>query len=95
MLAEAGITDPERLALPAGGLRILEDDDVVAWVWSLSGSAPHLFGDRRDAFEAELRRVLRDASPGGVFAEWPPDTDLRVWRKPGHASPAHPQAVLR
>ena len=30
-------------------------DDLVAWVYSLSGSAPHLFGDRLDEFESDLR----------------------------------------
>ncbi len=82
VLAAAGFAGPERLALPPGGPRVMDEDDVVAWVWSLSGSAPHLFGDRRDAFESDLRRLLHDASPDGRFAEWPADTDVRIWRTP-------------
>lgn len=82
VLAAAGFAGPERLALPAHRPRNMDEDDVVAWVWSLAGSAPHLFGDRRDAFEADLRRVIREASPSGAFAEWPADTDVRIWRNP-------------
>jgi hypothetical protein len=47
----------------------------------MSDSAPHLFGDRAEAFEIELRRLLNDASPSGRFAEIPRDTEVNVWRK--------------
>lgn len=82
VLAIAGFVGPARLRLPGGGLWLRREDDVVAWVWSLSGSAPHLFGERLPAFEAELRAVLRVASPTGMFADWLPDTDVRIWRTP-------------
>jgi SAM-dependent methyltransferase len=85
VLAAAGFVGPERLVLPAAGPRLLNEDDVVAWVWSMSGSAPHHFGDRRPAFEAELRALLRAASAAGLFAEQPPDTEVRVWRTLGSA----------
>lgn len=83
VLAAAGFLGPERFHLPPAGPLLRTEDDLVAWVWSLSGSAPHLFDTRRDDFEAELRAVLRQAAPAGVFAEWLPDTDVRIWRKPG------------
>ncbi len=82
ILAAAGFAEPVRLVLPPRGPWVRGEDDVVAWVWSLSGSAPHLFGARRGEFEAELRGLLRDASPAGVFADWPPETEVRVWRTP-------------
>lgn len=91
VLATAGYLGPERLALPAGSPRILGEDDVVAWVWSLSSSAPHLFGERRGEFEAELRALLRAASPTGTFAEWPPDTEVRIWRTPSPVRQSHPR----
>lgn len=81
VLAAAGFRGPERLHLPLAGPLRRTEDDLVAWVWSLSGSAPHLFGDERAAFEAELRALLRAAAPEGVFAEWSPETDVRIWRK--------------
>jgi SAM-dependent methyltransferase len=82
VLAEAGYLEPQRIHLPHNAPLLRSEDDLVAWVWSLSGSAPHLFGERRGEFEAELRAVLREASPDGVFAEWLPDTDVRIWRTP-------------
>jgi SAM-dependent methyltransferase len=82
VLRGSGFVGPERLRLPGGGPWLRREDDVVAWVWSLAGSAPHLFGDRLAVFEAELRAVLRSHSSTGMFAEWLPDTDVRVWRTP-------------
>jgi len=91
VLAAAGFADPERLVLPPGGPWLRREDDVVAWVWSHSGSAPHLFGERLGEFEAELRAILRAASSTGTFAEWPPETEVRVWRTPGpQATPPTP-----
>lgn len=83
VLAAAGFLGPQRIHLPPAGPLLRSEDDLVAWVWSLSGSAPHLFGTRRGDFEADLRAVLHQASPDDVFAEWLPDTDVRIWRNPG------------
>ncbi len=82
ILRAAGFAEPEHLRVPAEEVMRRSEDDLVAWVYSLSGSAPHLFGDRRGAFERELRAVLRRASPSGWFNEQPPDTEVFVWRKP-------------
>ena len=82
VLGGAGFQDPEHLRVPAAGALVRTADDVVAWVYSLSSSAPHLFGDRRAAFEADLRRGLAEASPSHLFAEQPPDTEVFVWRTP-------------
>ena len=82
VLDGAGFVDFTRLRVPAGDVLIRTADDVVAWVFSRSVSAPHLFGDRLGAFEAELRQGLRDASPLNLFAERAPDTEVFLWRKP-------------
>ena len=82
VLSGAGFEGPKRVVVPAAAALVRTADDIVAWVYSLAGSAPHLFGDHRDTFETELRRVLRDASPAGRFAERPPDTEVFVWRTP-------------
>ena len=83
VLRNAGFQVPERVQVPAGGVQVRNADDLVAWVYSLSGSAPHLFGDRLDEFEADLRHLLQEASPSGLFAERPPDTEVFIWRTPG------------
>lgn len=80
IMRAAGYTGPERL--PAGGGTVYERsaDQVVASVFSLSWSAPHLFGERVADFERDLRAVLRSASPSGWFAERSRETVLVVWR---------------
>jgi SAM-dependent methyltransferase len=82
ILRNAGFQHPERVQIPADGVQDRNADDVVAWVYSLSGSAPHLFGDRLDEFETDLRRLLDEASPSGLFSEQPPDTEVFIWRRP-------------
>lgn len=55
-------------------------DEVVAAVFSLSSAAPHLFGADVERFEADLRALLDDAAPAGVFSERTRDVALDVWR---------------
>jgi SAM-dependent methyltransferase len=81
IFARAGFSGPRRLVVPGGQLLERSLDDVVAGVFSMSYSAPHLFGTRREAFEADLRRLLRAASPSGLYSELQPGTEVFVWRK--------------
>jgi hypothetical protein len=83
VVSAAGFVGFERLRVPAGEVLIRSDDDIVAWVFSRSSSAPHLFGDRRNEFEAQSRRVLHEAAPSRWFAEGAPTTEVFIWRKPG------------
>lgn len=55
-------------------------DDLVAWVFSTSSTAPHLFGGQRDRFEADLRALLDKASSSGHFSVPLSDTTLRIRR---------------
>ena len=57
-------------------------DTVVANYFSLSWAAPRWFGDRRADFEADLRRLLYQHSPDGLFSDWPGDTELVIATKP-------------
>lgn len=84
VLARAGFSGPERHVVPGGQALERTGDDVVAWVFSMSFSAPHLFGTALGAFEADLRRLLEDASPSGRFSERLPGTEVFVW----HTDPA-------
>jgi SAM-dependent methyltransferase len=79
IVAAAGFHDPK--LLDVGGGRVFErsEDDVVASVFSLSSAAPHLFGERLDEFEAELRALLRRASPQGRFSERAREVALEIW----------------
>ncbi len=75
----AGFTDPNRVEVP-GPLVVRDVDDIVASVFSLSGAAPHLFGDRRQSFEDELRELLRAVSPDGPFSEQMRESAIDIWR---------------
>lgn len=65
--------------------RILDrtTEDLIAWVFSASSTAPHLFGNRLKQFESDLRRVLEDSSPSGHFSVPLSATTLRIRRLRG------------
>ncbi|WP_326565302.1 methyltransferase domain-containing protein [Amycolatopsis rhabdoformis] len=75
----AGFSGPESISVP-GPTVIRDIDDIVASVFSLSSSAPHLFGARRSAFEGDLRRLLGAASSSGKFREQMREFVVDVWR---------------
>ena len=54
--------------------------EVASSIYSLSSSAPHLFGARLAEFDAELRALLTGASAGGAFSEQMRSITLSVWR---------------
>jgi SAM-dependent methyltransferase len=77
----AGFDGPIVVVVPDGRDLTRTVDDVVAEVFSMSSTAPHLFGARKSQFEQDLREVLgAGASPGGTFGVRLPDNELRVWR---------------
>jgi SAM-dependent methyltransferase len=75
----AGFEGPQRYEVPG---RVVERtaEQVLASVYSLSYSAPHLFGDRLTVFDEQLRQLLTDASDQGRFAEQMQSITLRIWR---------------
>lgn len=78
----AGFDPIEVVEVPGRQVITRTADDLVAALYSGSGTAPHLFGDRLPQFEAELRAILAETSPSGLFAEQTGDAEVRVWRKP-------------
>jgi SAM-dependent methyltransferase len=76
----AGFLDPTRIEVP-GHTVVRSADEIVASVFSLSYAAPHLFGDRRQVFEAALRDLLAKVSPEGQFSEQMRETAIDVWRR--------------
>jgi hypothetical protein len=80
IMKAAGFTGPSRREI-AGG-RIVERgvDEIVAAVFSLSGSAPHLFAADLPAFEADLRTLLTQASDAGRFSERTREMAVVTWR---------------
>jgi SAM-dependent methyltransferase len=74
----AGFPPMEEHVVPDGREVVRGVDDVVANVLSMSGTAPHLFGDRLDEFVAELRTALQPHAP---FRTVLGDNAVRIWRR--------------
>jgi SAM-dependent methyltransferase len=94
VFSAAGFGEPQTVEVPHNVARIRTVNEIVAAVYSLSYSAPHLFGDRKDEFEAELRELLASRSAlGGLFAEQVGSVQLTFWRAPegGFVEPPAPQ----
>jgi SAM-dependent methyltransferase len=61
---------------------VRDSESVLSGYFSMSSSAPHLFGDRVEDFAAEVRQLLASRSPEGVFRDWPGDTEVVLAGKP-------------
>jgi SAM-dependent methyltransferase len=73
---------PHRVVFAPGLPDLVRDSEsVLSGFFSLSFCAPHLFGDRVDAFAADVRALLAERSPEGVFWDWPGDTEVTIARK--------------
>lgn len=79
---QAGFGPAQIVTVPDGRIAERTADDLVALVFSTSATAPHLFGDRQDGYERDLRAILTRASPAGRFSVRLPDNTLRIWRLP-------------
>jgi SAM-dependent methyltransferase len=79
---QAGFLPAETVTVPDGRLVERTADDLVAMVFSLSSTAPHLFGGRQADYERDVREILARASPAGRFSLRLPDNILRIWRRP-------------
>jgi len=55
---------------------------VLSGYFSMSSSAPHLFGERINDFATEVRELLASRSADGVFWDWPGDTAVLLAHKP-------------
>ncbi|WP_017589630.1 class I SAM-dependent methyltransferase [Nocardiopsis ganjiahuensis] len=80
VMRRAGFTGPERFVVDEGRVAERGVDEIVSAVFSLSGSAPHLFAERLGAFESDLRHLLWEAAPGGRFAERTGRIEAVIWR---------------
>jgi SAM-dependent methyltransferase len=73
---------PESVFLPGIPDLLRDTESVLSGFFSVSFSAPHLYGDRVDEFAAEVRALLHERSPEGLFWDWPGDTEVILARKP-------------
>ena len=56
-------------------------DQIVAAIFSLSSSTPYLFGDRRAAFEADLRQLLHETNSTDLFSEHMQSIAAEIWQR--------------
>jgi SAM-dependent methyltransferase len=75
----AGFAGPQRLEVPGRAVERTADQ-IAAYVYSQSSSAPHLFGDHLQEFDRELRKLLAQASADGHFSEQMRSIALDIWR---------------
>ena len=73
---------PESIFVPGIPDLVRGTESVLSGYFSLSSSAPHLFGDRAEDFARDVRELLAARSPEGVFWDWPGDTEVILARKP-------------
>jgi SAM-dependent methyltransferase len=78
----AGFLPAETVTVPDQRAVERSIDDIVARVFSTSSTTPHLFGDRREDYERDMRDILAQASPPGRFSVRLPDNILRIWWLP-------------
>jgi hypothetical protein len=55
-------------------------ESVLAGYFSMSWSAPHLFGDGLEEFAADVWKLLASRSPTGIFWHWPGDAAVILAR---------------
>ncbi|HEU5216774.1 MAG TPA: class I SAM-dependent methyltransferase [Gaiellaceae bacterium] len=76
---------PQQLFAPGIPDLLRDSESVLSGYFSMSSSAPHLYGDRVEDFAAEVRELLASRSPDGLFWDWPGDTEVILARKSGRA----------
>jgi SAM-dependent methyltransferase len=80
-LARTRFGPPERVML-AGRVDLVRTiDEVIDAYLGTSFAAPELFGDRLEAFRAELGDTLRSYTDTGLFWDWPGDTEVLIARR--------------
>jgi SAM-dependent methyltransferase len=83
VLAPSRFGRPRAIFAPGIPDLLRDSESVLSGYFSLSSSAPHLFGGRVEDFAGEVRELLRSRSPEGIFWDWPGDTEVILARKPG------------
>ena len=80
VMRTAGYIGPTRIVVGGDEVEERSVDDLVASVFSLSSSTPHLFGPDLAAFEADLRDLLTNAADNGHFSERRREIEAVIWR---------------
>jgi hypothetical protein len=82
VLVRTRFGQPQSLFLPGVPDLLRNSESVPSGYLSFSWAAPHLFGDNLPAFMDDVRTLLAEASPDGLFWDWPGDSEIIIARKP-------------
>ena len=82
VLVKSRFGQPRAVFAPGVADLVRDSESVLSGYFSLSWSAPHLFGDRVDDFARDVRELLSTRSPEGRFWDWPGDTEIVLASKP-------------
>jgi len=74
--------EPRVLFAPGIPDLVRDTESVLSGYLSFATSAPHLFPDGGRAFAEDVRALLTDRSPEGLFWDWPGDTEIVLAQKP-------------
>jgi len=80
VMRAAGYDGPTRVDVGGNEVEERSVDDVMASVFSLSSSTPHLFGPELPAFEADLHELLTNAADNTHFSERRREITASIWR---------------
>ncbi len=72
---------PRTIHAPADERIVRDIEGVISGYLSMSYAAPHLFGERLEAFVSELRGLLESKTTTGFFWDWPGDTAILIGRR--------------
>jgi SAM-dependent methyltransferase len=67
---------PRSIFVPGIPDLVRDSESVLSGYFSMSSSAPHLYGERVEDFAGEVRELLAARSPEGLFWDWPGDTEV-------------------
>ena len=81
VLVRTRFGEPRVLFVPGVPDLVRDSESILSGYFSLSSSAPHLVPDGGKAFAQDVRALLADRSPQGLFWDWPGDTELVLARK--------------
>jgi SAM-dependent methyltransferase len=82
VLAHTRFGVPRTVFAPGIPDLVRDTESVLSGYFSMSSSAPPLFGEHVDDFAREVRALLASRSPAGVFWDWPGDTAVILAHKP-------------
>jgi SAM-dependent methyltransferase len=81
ILVRTRFGSPRAIFVPGIPDLVRTSESVLSGYFSMSSSAPHLFGARVEDFASEVKALLASRSPEGIFWDWPGDTEVVLAHK--------------